>query len=125
MTSQYSKNRQTAFQAQSGRCCYCGFLMWQDNPEVFATAHRILPAQAHHFQCTAEHLKARSEGGTNKASNIAAACKRCNQLRHRRKKAPSPQEYQEMVQKRLAQGKWHSIPPRSDLKRTKPCPLRA
>jgi 5-methylcytosine-specific restriction endonuclease McrA len=125
MASQYSKNRESAFQAQSGRCCYCGFLMWQDNAKAFARHHKISLAQAQHFQCTAEHLKARSEGGANKASNIAAACRRCNQLRHSRKKAPTPQEYQELVQRRLTQGKWYSLPPSSNLNRKKPATLNA
>ncbi len=122
-TSKVSKHRKSAFHHQNGHCCYCGFLMWQDSAEAFAAKHRISLAQAQQFQCTAEHLKARSEGGKNAANNIAAACKRCNQLRHKSKKAPSPETYQQLVQKRLAQGKWYSLPPSSNLKRKKPCSL--
>lgn len=99
--------------------------MWQDSAEAFAAKHRISLAQAQQFQCTAEHLKARCDGGKNAANNIAAACKRCNQLRHKRNKAPSPETYQQLVQKRLTQGKWHSLQPSSNLKRKKPCSLSA
>lgn len=40
MTS-LKKHRQSAFTRQNGKCCYCGFAMWQDSPESFAKLHGI------------------------------------------------------------------------------------
>ncbi|WP_235850529.1 HNH endonuclease [Halopseudomonas pelagia] len=94
--------------------------MWQDSAEQFAQSHRISIAQARHFQCTAEHLKARQDGGKDARGNIAAACVRCNQLRHQRKKGREPMQYQKLVQKRLDNGRWVSIPPGSKLHRKSP-----
>ena len=118
--TQIAKHRRSAFDRQNGRCCYCGFLMWQHSAEAFAAEHRISLAQAKHFQCTAEHLQARCDGGNNRTENIAAACKRCNQLRHQRKKAPSPDAYQQFVQERLRKGKWCTLPPKAKLDRQQP-----
>ncbi|WP_245851516.1 HNH endonuclease [Pseudomonas segetis] len=72
-----------------------------------------------HFQCTAEHLRARQDGGKDSSLNIAAACKRCNRLRHSRKTAPSPSDYQRFVQKRLNTGGWIAIPPTANLPRSR------
>jgi hypothetical protein len=55
--------RKSAFTQQNGKCCYCGFHMWLDSADSFAKHHGISVKQARHFQCTAEHLKARQEGG--------------------------------------------------------------
>jgi 5-methylcytosine-specific restriction endonuclease McrA len=120
MANPLSKHRKTAFEKQNGHCCYCGFLMWQDSAESFAQSHRISVAQAKHFQCTAEHLKAREVGGKDCVKNIAAACVRCNRSRHNRKKAPEPVQYQELVQKRLNKGGWISLPAKTNLARTVP-----
>ena len=79
-------HRKSAFTQQNGKCCYCGFHMWQDSAESFAKLHGITVKQARHFQCTAEHLQARQDGGRDVRENIAAACIRCNKLRHRPKK---------------------------------------
>ncbi|WP_205895078.1 HNH endonuclease [Metapseudomonas otitidis] len=117
------KHRQSAFDRQYGKCCYCGFSMWQGSPESFAKARGISEAQARHFRCTAEHLLARQDGGTDSESNIAAACARCNALRHQRKSPPEPVKYQALVQSRLDKGRWHCIPPKAKLKRSKPVHL--
>ena len=123
-TPKVSKHRKSAFHRQNGHCCYCGFLMWQDSAEAFAAKHRISLAQAQQFQCTAEHLQARRDGGRDTRSNIAASCKRCNQLRHQRKKAPSPDAYQQLVQKRLRKGKLNTQPSGAKLDRQKPHALK-
>lgn len=123
MATLISKHRKSAFQRQNGHCCYCGFLMWQDSAERFAESHNITVPQAKHFQCTAEHLEARKDGGQDLGHNIAAACYRCNQSRHRRKKAPEPKQYQKLVQKRLNEGGWVSLPPKSTLPRKSPEPV--
>ncbi|OYT96737.1 MAG: restriction endonuclease [Pseudomonas sp. PGPPP3] len=112
------KHRQSAFERQNGKCCYCGFQMWRDSAEHFAQQHGISLTQARHFQCTAEHLVARQDGGKDGKGNIAAACKRCNQLRHQRKSAPSPSRYQEHVQRRLNKGGWHALPAKARLLRS-------
>lgn len=104
------KIRQSAFTRQNGKCYYCGFCMWQDSAESFAKRHGISVKQARHFQCTAEHLIARQDGGRDVGWNIAAACIRCNQLRHRqKKKAMQPEQYQRHVQKLVKKGVWHSV----------------
>ncbi len=105
------KPRRSAFVRQNGKCCYCGFEMWQDSPESFALRHGLTLKQARHFQCTAEHLKARKDGGGNGSSNIAAACIRCNQLRHARKKPMEPEQYQRHVISRVVKGGWHAARP--------------
>lgn len=103
------KLRKTAFTKQNGKCCYCGFHMWQDSAESFAKQHGITVKQARHFQCTAEHLQARQEGGRDVRENIAAACIRCNQLRHKRKKPMPPEQYQQLVVSRVSKGGWHHV----------------
>jgi 5-methylcytosine-specific restriction endonuclease McrA len=104
------RNRQSAFTQQNGKCCYCGFSMWLDSVESFAKQHCISVKQARYFQCTAEHLVARQDGGGNSRTNIAAACTRCNSLRHRRKAPMEPEKYHCYVQERLKKGGWHHMP---------------
>lgn len=96
-----------SFRRQAGRCTYCHVLMWIEDCVSFAANHRISIAVAKLLQCTAEHLQARRDGGKDRAENIAAACKRCNQGRHRRKVAPEPMRFHEFVQQRLAKKRWH------------------
>jgi hypothetical protein len=81
--------------------------MWRGALEPFAQLHGMTLGQARQFQCTAEHLLARQDGGKDGSDNIVAACWACNQRRHKRKKAPEPDAYKELVQKRVACGKWH------------------
>jgi hypothetical protein len=108
MTNQIVKNRRKAFQNQAGRCYYCGSIMWLNGQkEDFAVKHKIPVAEAAKLKCTAEHLEARCDGGGNSKSNIVAACLFCKNGRHRRKKPPAPNNYRELIQKRLKKGKWH------------------
>lgn len=51
-----------AFNQQAGRCWYCDCKMINGHTRSIR-------------QYTAEHLVARSDGGSNKASNIVAACR--------------------------------------------------
>ncbi len=99
--------RTIAYARQSGRCFYCGLPMWLDNPLEFASKHGITLGQAKRFQCTGEHLEARQDGGTASQSNIIAACRFCNQHRHRRKRPPPSNVYKQLVRKRMSQGRWH------------------
>jgi hypothetical protein len=66
--------RTRAFALQSGRCFYCGLPMWNINPMRFARRYEITPSQALDFKCTAEHLKARRDGGIDQHANVVAAC---------------------------------------------------
>lgn len=98
--------RRTKMLAQGGRCYYCGLLMWNE-----ALDHRLLTTcrssrQPNILRCTAEHLLPRSEGGANTDENIVAACLFCNNSRHRRKKALSPEAHRAHVQQRMAAGRW-------------------
>lgn len=101
------KSRSTAFEHQSGRCYYCDFPMWRGSIEQFARLYGITLGQARQFQCTAEHLLARQDGGGDGRSNIVAACLVCNQRRHKRKLALKPDAYRKLVQQRLSHGLWH------------------
>lgn len=101
------KSRSTAFERQGGRCYYCDFPMWRGSIEHFARLHDITLGQARQFQCTAEHLHARQDGGGDTRSNIVAACLVCNQRRHKRKYPLTPDVYRGLVQQRLDQGRWH------------------
>lgn len=107
MSSLFSKQRLAAFKKQSGRCYYCGSFMWLKNCSKFAIEHNISESEAARFQCTAEHLLARCDGGNNSSENIVAACRFCNGTRHKRKTPLVPQKYRSYIHKRLQLGKWH------------------
>ena len=94
--------RELAFNAQHGRCCYCGSAMWLASPSELD----LRPSAALRRQCTAEHLLARKDGGRNTRDNIAAACWLCNQRRHQRKHPLCPSAYRELVCLLIAKGKW-------------------
>lgn len=102
--------RTIAYTRQSGRCFYCGLPMWSGDSKDFATRHGLSLAQARFLQCTAEHLEARRDGGSDVPSNIAAACLRCNQRRHKRKNPPPADRYKTFVQGRVRKGQWHDAP---------------
>lgn len=99
--------RTLAFSRQQGRCYYCGCPMWQSNPDQFAHRHGVTPRQARAFQCTAEHLLARQDGGKDAPENIAAACLECNRRRHKRKHDMSAPAYLAHVRSRMSHGRWH------------------
>ena len=107
MSKNIQKNRQLAFMEQKGCCCYCEAPMWLDKPEEFAVIHGIKLRQVKRFRCTAEHLDARKDDGSNVRTNIAAACWHCNSRRHRRNADLSPEEYRKLVRRFLDRGSWH------------------
>jgi hypothetical protein len=107
MTKSLARSRAKAYARQSGRCFYCGLPMWTNDAREFASTHGITLAQARRLQCTAEHLEARQDGGSDSFSNIVAACRRCNHGRHRRKVVLPPDRYTQLVRKRMKQGRWH------------------
>lgn len=95
MTNQVQKSRRSAFVRQGGMCHYCGCPMWLDGP----------PGPSF-LCCTAEHLRARCDGGGNGASNIVAACWFCNRTRHRCKQPLDPEAYQARARRQMEKGKW-------------------
>ena len=99
--------RNTASSRQLGRCFYCDLPMCSGDPREFALKHNVTPRQANLLRCTGEHLVARQDGGTASTSNIVAACWLCNSRRHRRKNAPPPDRYKQLVRRRMSQGRWH------------------
>ena len=106
MPTMLIKSRQKAFQQQSGCCIYCYKPMWIGCLEDFAIQFRITRRQAKFYQCTAEHLLARQDGGKNGLNNIAAACKYCNQQRHKSKLPLHPVKYQQYVQGKVSKNCW-------------------
>jgi len=57
--------------------------------------------------CLQYGCRAPGGGGANSKDNIAAACRFCNEQRHRAKVALEPKAYLARVMKRMAAGKWH------------------
>lgn len=94
MASRLQKLKRNAFLEQKGRCWYCDRQM-------------LLCPETSSLQCTAEHLVARSQGGKDTPDNIVAACRYCNQTRHRRRMPPSPGDFRRIVRERLDKGRWH------------------
>ena len=107
MSHTLKRVRARAFLRQDGRCIYCHSPMWLSDPSQFAAEHKITVKQARRFQCTAEHLCARKNGGGDVASNIAAACRFCNLHRHSRKADLTPEQFHVHVRARIERGKWH------------------
>lgn len=107
MVSIIQKNRQHSAIKQNNNCFYCGLPMWNHaNQHEFIQRYNLTRKQAPFLQCTAEHLIAKRDGGSNERSNIAAACRYCNQKRHQYRKPPSPEQYKKLVTRRRAKGKW-------------------
>jgi len=111
MAKSVTRARTRAFQRQLGRCHYCNVSMWIDNLPEFASKHGLSLGLARPLQCTAEHLHARCDGGSDSQTNIVAACRLCNWRRHARRKAkPTPEAYRCLVQRRVRARRWHADP---------------
>jgi 5-methylcytosine-specific restriction endonuclease McrA len=91
---------------QEFRCYYCRLLVWIEDPDGFAARYKLTTGQVRRLRCTAEHLKARADGGTNRRDNVVAACFYCNSRRHRTQTPLSPPEYQAHVRRRMQKGRW-------------------
>lgn len=61
--------RNVLFEAQGGKCCYCAKPMRLSQRGRYADA------------ATIEHLHRKADGGSDRRSNLAAACLECNQDR--------------------------------------------
>jgi 5-methylcytosine-specific restriction endonuclease McrA len=104
-----AKPRSIAFIRQSGHCFYCNQPMCAGNIPEFSKQYKISSSQAKLLCCTGEHLTAFVDGGSSAPTNIVAACWYCNLNRHRRKHPPEPEQYKELVHKRMSKGGWHGI----------------
>lgn len=100
-------SRTKAFNQQNGRCIYCELPMWIERPDLFAKKYKISLKQTRFFQCTAEHLDAKKDGGSDAENNIVAACHYCNQKRHKCKSPKQPDRYKDYVMRRRVKGKWN------------------
>lgn len=109
MTTRLPKIRFNKMQAQSGLCHYCRQPMWTGDPAEFCAHYGLTPKRARWHICTAEHLHARCDGGTDRDDNIVAACRYCNWTRHRSPRPLSPESYARKARKRLECGKWHKF----------------
>lgn len=86
------RKRVHAYNEQNGRCFYCQWPMWerafepQDDALIRLNAvrskRRDPVANLQSFECTAEHVVRRTDGGRNAATNIVAACLDCNSSRN-------------------------------------------
>ncbi|WP_372648371.1 HNH endonuclease signature motif containing protein [Aeromonas hydrophila] len=82
--------------------------MWEVNPAAFSEKHQITLGQTRLLQCTGEHLHPKSKGGANSSENIVAACKYCNQTRHKAKTPLTADRYKQRVRSLSKAGKWYT-----------------
>jgi hypothetical protein len=108
MPTSIAKHRRAAFARQNGRCHYCDFPMWLEDPSELSVTIALADRDAARLQCTAEHLVARQDGGGDGADNIVAACRFCNAARHPLSSPPAPAKYRHCVLRQLDAGGWHS-----------------
>ncbi len=101
------KNRLLAFNDQNGRCYYCGAPMWIEKKGEFSAKYRVSKKLANRLRCTAEHLIAQQDGGTDDRENIVAACLHCNLTRHYASEALPHNEYREHVASLVQSQEWH------------------
>lgn len=70
MTSRNKTHRNTLIKHQRNKCCYCECDLLPVNTR---NHHGLHPRSA-----TVEHLRRKSEGGSNAIGNKAVACHECN-----------------------------------------------
>lgn len=98
--------RSRAYKQQGGRCYYCCVRMWQTSPSELGIEH-LCTSASDEVRSTAEHLVPKCDGGSDTATNIVAACARCNGGRHKRRRVLDPQAFRAFVRRRIARGRWH------------------
>lgn len=106
MTASLQRKRARAAQRQDHVCYYCGMPVWDKDPIAFMSEYGLTRKQARMLRCTAEHLKARADGGSDSNHNIVAACWFCNSRRHLARTPLSPVEYRARVSDRMRRGRW-------------------
>ena len=101
--------RRAAARRQNLRCHYCGAQMWLTDHATFLASFDVSAEQAARFQCTAEHLVARRDGGPNSKANVVAACRFCNVQRHDEDRVSflDHASYHALVRRRMGEGSWH------------------
>ena len=109
---------------QKGRCWYCDTPMWSRNPDEFRKRYNLQRRTVYRYQCTAEHLIARQDGGGNGADNIVAACRHCNQTRHNSKRVQTAEKYRIRVRRRVATGTWETMQTRKAMGWVRTTPKR-
>jgi len=97
--------RKAAARRQQHRCHYCDAPMWSRSPAAFAERHGLRLEDCGHFQCTAEHVVARRDGG-EEHRNIVAACRHCNIARHEADSPPAADLWRAFVQREIAEARW-------------------
>jgi 5-methylcytosine-specific restriction endonuclease McrA len=106
MPNSLVSSRHVAFLRQGERCYYCNCPMWEASPGVFAVCWRVTLRQAVWLQCTAEHVVPKSVGGNAGRANIVAACRYCNQGRHKAKLPLDAPTLRTRVRRLVAKGRW-------------------
>jgi hypothetical protein len=107
MKNRLARLREKAFVQQCGRCDYCTAKIWLSDSGEFARSNQLTVRQAQLLRCTAEHKRARQDGGVDSRENIAAVCWFCNIKRHARKIVLDAKHFRAYVQRRIRAGKWH------------------
>lgn len=96
-----------AFERQGGLCIYCGLPMIpREKIDQFSAVATLSAKRLLDVTATAEHLRARCDGGRDTTTNIAAAHRVCNERRHRMRPAPEPSRYADIVRRQMAKGGW-------------------
>ena len=106
--SPLAKRRDSAFRAQNGDCYYCGCAMLKRQLSEFTAADSAQRVDRMRV-CTAEHLRARMNGGTNARKNLVAACWYCNTARHSRYGGQEPRDYRAIVRQQVKAGAWPTV----------------
>ena len=106
MPNRIRNHRQSAFLYQAHQCFYCGCPMWEDEPEKFAERHGLPLELARLARCTAEHVQAKCDDGTNARVNIVAACQHCNQTRHQTPEPLDSIQYRKFVRDNVKHSRW-------------------
>ena len=107
MRSRLIRNRKAAMKRQGGLCYYCRQPMWVADINAFCNHFSMSHKRASWHKVTAEHLQAKCDSGTDQQANIVAACRFCNEHRHRAKTPLSPPQHMKKARRRLAKGGWH------------------
>lgn len=107
MPPSLQRKRARAFESQKGKCFYSEFPMWLADPSSHPLWAPGASGPLGRLQCTAEHKVARVDGGSDASRNVVAACRFCNETRHRRRKPLASRQFKEFVDSRVRRGKWH------------------